>query len=266
MFFIQYMFVGVCLSGLFVYTYKHIINNFDVSHLKNVGEMFSGTVSFKPSKNDNIFCEILPFDLPSYGDLERRMDKYNTNVSSFWHGLVSKSLGLFYSKKGSRIMNSDWTPEDKSFLEEIYQIVLEKINNSEEIFQKKIKLHSTSKDYFGRLYALKYKGFDSNFGWHYDALGPDEYRTIFTVRQQGDRRACLAYKDVNQNTVFMKIAVGKGVLIRSGETFHAVLQDKECIYADGKELERWVVIFTYTTIKNDTRRFIGAVDKFFREK
>lgn len=236
-----------------------------VSKLKNIVDMFCGTISFEPSKNENIFCEFLPFRLPCFEEVVERMDKYQSNHSSFLNGLVSKSLGLFYSKEGSRILNGDWTIDDKIFLEELYQEVLEKINNIGEEFPKDFTLHPTSKHYFGRLYALKYKGTNSNFGWHYDALGPDEYRAIFTVRQQGDRRVCLAYKDGSENTVFMKPDVGSGVLIRSGETFHAVLQDTECSYADGKELERWVLVFTYTKIENDTRQFIGAVDKYFRQ-
>lgn len=229
--------------------------------LKNIVEMFRCTISFQQSKNDNIFCELIPFKIPHFKELEQRMQKYKTNPSSWWHALVSTYIGLFYSKEGARILNGDWTMEDKTFLEELYQKVLNNINN----LGYEFTLYSTSKDYFGRLYALKYKGTNSNFGWHYDALSPQEYRAIFTIRQKGKRRLCFAYKDIYKNTVYMKPDVGYGVLIRSGETFHAVLQDKECIYEDTNELERWVLVFTYTKIRKDMRQYIGAVDNYFRK-
>ena len=237
-------------------------------HFQNLYDIFNGTISYQPNKHENIFCELLPFTLPRFEDVARRMEKYNCNLSTYLQGLVSSTLGLFYSKEGCRILNSDWTGDDKQFLEQVYVETLEMLNHSDLCSMRNGDiLYKTSLDYFGRLYALKYDGTDSNFGWHYDSLGPEEYRAIFTVRQRGSRRFALAYQTDEHSKVFMRPPTGGGVLIRSGETFHAVLPDpKGSGENDVERTERWVIVFTYTTIKDDSREYLGAVDKYFRKK
>lgn len=56
----------------------------------------------------------------------------------------------------------------------------------------------------------------------------------------------------------MKPDIREGILIQSGETFHTVQPD------DGDQVTRWVLVFTYTTIENDNREYVGTIDEYFR--
>ena len=231
--------------------------------IKTYSQMFNGTLSFQPHKQ--VYCEVLPFELPRKGEVAEVISKYSCNKSTWLHKLVAKPLGVFYSSEGGRITNQDWSESDHALLEQLYDSVLTKVNEWKGRPAK--QLHRISPRYFGKLYALKYEGENSHFGWHYDSLGPEEYRAIFTVKQSGRKRVSFAYMRGEHQKEILRPKVGEGVLIRSGETFHAVVPDSEAAGADDEEfMQRWVLVFTYTTVENDQREYIGAVDTHFRRK
>lgn len=233
-----------------------------VQKMLNAYRIFGGTIAFDPSRK--AYCKMLPFHLPRVGQVCDRMAKYRTNPSTCLHRLVARALGVFYSRHGGRVLCSDWTVDDRALLECLYREVLVLINKSNMISSD---LHGVSCNYFGRIYALKYDGAGSEFGWHYDSLGPREYRAIFTVKQCGRKRVSFAYMDEQKNLTTLRPRPGEGVLIRSGETFHAVVEDNAVPPPDNSDvIQRWVLIFTYTTTEADKTEFVGAIDRYYRHR
>lgn len=228
--------------------------------LKNIYSDFSDTMYYDPEKEKNIYCEILPFKIPNNDLIVEILEKYTRNRFSWLKNIISKNLGLFYSKSGTRIKSSDWDDNDRAIMDKLYEDVRVKINNWD---KRPATLHKISYKYFGRIYALKYDGVDSGFGWHYDSLSQNEYRAIFTVKQTGNRRVTFRCMKPSQTAIYPDI--GEGILIRSGETFHTVQPDKVVRGPDdGDQVTRWVLVFTYTTIENDNREYVGTIDEYFR--
>ena len=210
-------------------------------------ELFRGTTSFQPHRQ--AYCEKLPFALPRLQEVAEILSRYSCRRSTWLHKLVARSLGVFYSPSGGRITTQDWSEGDRALLERLYDDVLAKVNEWDA--RPVNRLHRISPAYFGKLYGLKYEGEGSRFGWHYDSLGQDEYRAIFTVKQSGRRRASFACMRREGEVETPRLESGEGVLIRSGETFHAVVPDAEEVEDGAGELQRWVLVFTYTAVEQD---------------
>jgi hypothetical protein len=165
---------------------------------------------------------------------------------NFFMKIFSLLFGLFYETQ--KITESQWTVEDKKYLDCLYLTHLEN-----DIFTKQ-QLYPITDKYFARIYGLKYSG-NGWFSWHFDSNSENEYRALYLVSQSGIQK--FKYLDENFCIKTLDLTEGQGILIRGSTTLHTVT-------SGNPNDHRWVIVFTYTKNKNDNRKIVCISDLYFQ--
>ena len=145
--------------------------------------------------------------------------------------------------KGAKmIYQNDFSSTCYQQINQLYFNVLNQINK-----QIKIQLHPISKHYFERCYAILYTGRHAAVRPHRDAHPPSEFRTTIVLDLYKPPHFVIFNE--NNDKIHADEQVNDLYVFNGSANRHALITSEQ----QTSNSKRLVLIFTYTTIKNDSR-------------